>query len=169
MAAAVMPLKGIVRDVRDGLGRSFSRRSFDFQGFSSRRFRSTSGIRFEFDAEEVDGGGSSGDQGFWASLPPELLRDVIKRLEASESTWPARRNVVACAAVCRSWRHMCKEIVGAPEISSKLTFPLSLKQIDRTMDGTAASSIQTFSECALQFNNLDSLAATVLDDGLYLN
>ncbi|GMP55384.1 hypothetical protein CsSME_00020223 [Camellia sinensis var. sinensis] len=47
----------------------------------------------------------------WASLPPELLRDVIKRLEASENTWPARKHVVACAAVCRSWRKMCKESV----------------------------------------------------------
>lgn len=64
----------------------------------------------------------------WASLPPELLHDVIRRLEASESTWPARRHVVSCAAVCRSWREMCKEIVKSPEVSGKITFPVSLKQ-----------------------------------------
>ncbi|CBI18204.3 unnamed protein product, partial [Vitis vinifera] len=39
----------------------------------------------------------------WAGLPPELLRDVIKR-------------------------EMCKEIVKSPEFSGKLTFPISLKQ-----------------------------------------
>ncbi|XP_058084760.1 tubby-like F-box protein 14 [Magnolia sinica] len=132
-----MPLKGLVRDVRDGLSRSFSRRSFDFRG--SRRFRSASANRFDFDAVEINGGGSGGDQGCWASLPPELLRDVVKRLEASESTWPARKHVVACAAVCRSWRHMCKEIVGAPEISAKLTFPISLKQ-----PGPRAGPIQCY-------------------------
>jgi hypothetical protein len=65
----------------------------------------------------------------WAGLPPELLRDVIKRLEASESTWPARKHVVACASVCRAWREMCKEIVRSPEFSGKITFPVSLKQV----------------------------------------
>ncbi|KAL5789897.1 hypothetical protein ACOSQ2_004785 [Xanthoceras sorbifolium] len=37
-------------------------------------------------------------------------------------------HVVACAAVCRSWRAMCKEIVRSPEFCGKLTFPVSLKQ-----------------------------------------
>jgi hypothetical protein len=64
----------------------------------------------------------------WANLPPELLRDVIRRLEASESTWPNRKNVVSCAAVCRAWREMCREIVLSPEFCGKLTFPVSLKQ-----------------------------------------
>ncbi|KAI3805114.1 hypothetical protein L1987_27182 [Smallanthus sonchifolius] len=64
----------------------------------------------------------------WANLPPELLFDVIKRLEESESSWPARKHVVACAAVCRSWRSMCKEIVRNPESCGKLTFPVSMKQ-----------------------------------------
>jgi len=64
----------------------------------------------------------------WANLPPELLRDVIRRLESSESTWPNRKNVVSCAAVCRAWREMCREIVLSPEFCGKLTFPVSLKQ-----------------------------------------
>ncbi|KAJ3677906.1 hypothetical protein LUZ60_001709 [Juncus effusus] len=64
----------------------------------------------------------------WAHLPPELLRDVIKRLEQSENVWPGRRHVVACAAVCRSWREMCQEIVVGPEFSGRLTFPVSMKQ-----------------------------------------
>lgn len=68
-------------------------------------------------------------QSQWASFPPELLRDVIKRLEASESTWPSRKHVVACAAVCRSWREMCKEVVRRPELCGKLTFPASMKQV----------------------------------------
>jgi len=64
----------------------------------------------------------------WASLPPELLRDVIRRLEADESTWPSRKHVVCFAAVCRTWRDMCKEIVLSPEFCGKLTFRVSLKQ-----------------------------------------
>ncbi|KAH0466992.1 hypothetical protein IEQ34_004230 [Dendrobium chrysotoxum] len=63
----------------------------------------------------------------WANLPPELLCDVIRRLEASESTWPSRKHV-ACVAVCRPWRKLCKEIVMSPKLSGKLTFPVSLKQ-----------------------------------------
>lgn len=68
-------------------------------------------------------------QSCWANMPPELLRDVLMRIEASEDTWPARKHVVACAGVCRSWREIMKEIVKSPQISSKLTFPISLKQV----------------------------------------
>ncbi|XP_052190797.1 tubby-like F-box protein 3 [Diospyros lotus] len=64
----------------------------------------------------------------WASMPQELLREVLTRVEASEGGWPSRRNVVSCAGVCRSWREIVKEIVGTPEVSGKLTFPISVKQ-----------------------------------------
>lgn len=67
-------------------------------------------------------------QSCWANMPPELLRDVLMRIEASEASWPARKHVVACAGVCRSWREIMKEIVKSPQVSGKLTFPISLKQ-----------------------------------------
>ncbi|URD93942.1 tubby-like F-box protein [Musa troglodytarum] len=51
------------------------------------------------------------------------------RIEEAESWWPQRKDVVACAGVCRSWRDMMKEIVKTPEVSGKLTFPISLKQL----------------------------------------
>ncbi|XP_022760493.1 tubby-like F-box protein 3 [Durio zibethinus] len=64
----------------------------------------------------------------WANLPQELLREVLLRIEDSETSWPQRKNVVACAGVCRSWRIIIKEIVKVPELSGKLTFPISVKQ-----------------------------------------
>uniref|UniRef100_A0A7N0TEZ5 Tubby C-terminal domain-containing protein n=1 Tax=Kalanchoe fedtschenkoi TaxID=63787 RepID=A0A7N0TEZ5_KALFE len=84
---------------------------------------------------------SFGSNSRWANLPPELLLDVIRRLEESESTWPARKHVVACAVVCRSSRIMCKEIDRSPEFYGKLTpafliengkFLLSVKRNRRT-------------------------------------
>lgn len=68
-------------------------------------------------------------QSCWANMPPELLREVLMRIEKSEGIWPPRRHVVACAGVCRSWRDIMKEIVKTPEVSAKLTFPISLKQV----------------------------------------
>lgn len=68
-------------------------------------------------------------QSCWVNLPPELLRDVLIRIDTSEDTWPPRKNVVACAGVCRNWREIMKEIVKSPEVSGKLTFPISLKQV----------------------------------------
>lgn len=117
-----MSFRSILRDVRDGFG-SLSRRTFEvsLSGHHSRG-KSQSAVYELHDQFPVI------QQSRWASLPPELLRDVIKRLEASESTWPSRKNVVACAAVCRSWREMCKEIVRSPEFTGKLTFSVSLKQ-----------------------------------------
>lgn len=64
----------------------------------------------------------------WANLPPELLLDIVHRVEASETSWPARRDVVSCAAVCKSWRETTKEVVRTPEQCGLLTFPMSLKQ-----------------------------------------
>lgn len=116
-----MSFRSIVRDVRDGFG-SLSRRSFDVRLPGHHRGKSHGSVH-ELQDEPVVVQSSH-----WAGLPPELLRDVIKRLEASENTWPCRKHVVACAAVCRSWREMCKEIVKSPEFSGKLTFPISLKQ-----------------------------------------
>ncbi|CAI7851080.1 unnamed protein product [Closterium sp. NIES-53] len=44
----------------------------------------------------------------WSSLPPELLREVIARLEEDDRDWPQRRSVVACAGVCKAWREMTR-------------------------------------------------------------
>ncbi|KAL8161942.1 hypothetical protein V2J09_013431 [Rumex salicifolius] len=64
----------------------------------------------------------------WAHLPPELLREVLLRVEISQGCWPMRSNVVACAGVCKNWRNSIKEIVKTPQFSGKLTFPISVKQ-----------------------------------------
>ncbi|KAE9446921.1 hypothetical protein C3L33_21181, partial [Rhododendron williamsianum] len=123
-----MSFRSIVRDVRDGFG-SLSRRSFDVRLPGHHRGKSHGSFHDLHDQPLVV------QSSRWANLPPELLCDVIKRLEESESTWPARKHVVACAAVCRSWRSMCKEIVRSPELCGKLTFPVSLKQ-PGSRDGT---------------------------------
>ncbi|GJM88701.1 hypothetical protein PR202_ga05251 [Eleusine coracana subsp. coracana] len=122
-----MSFRSIVRDVRDGFG-SLSRRSFEvtiasLHGLTGHhRGKAQSSVHELRDVDIII------QEGRWASLPPELLCDVIRRLEASESTWPSRKNVVSCAAVCRAWREMCREIVLSPEFCGKLTFPVSLKQ-----------------------------------------
>lgn len=117
-----MSFRSIARDLRDSFG-SLSRRSFDVRLPGHQRGKSHGAVHELQEPPLVI------QSSCWAGLPPELLRDVIKRLEASESTWPARKHVVACSAVCRSWREMCKEIVQSPEYSGKLTFPVSLKQV----------------------------------------
>lgn len=123
-----MSFRSIVRDVRDGIG-SLSRRSFDFKLSSQHKEVGRSRGSVQDCHVEQPVVVTRIQETPWANLPPELLRDVIKRLEESESAWPARKHVVACASVCRSWRDMCKEIVQSPELSGKITFPVSLKQV----------------------------------------
>jgi len=72
---------------------------------------------------------SSSSQSQWANLPPELLLDIIQRVEASETTWPSRRALVACASVCRLWRDITKGVVKTLEQCGWITFPVSLKQV----------------------------------------
>lgn len=119
-----MSFRSIVRDVRDSFG-SLSRRSFDVNKITGHhRGKSHGSVQDLHDQPLVI------QNSCWANLPQELLYDVIRRLEESENTWPARKHVVACAAVCQSWRNMCKEIVKNPEFCGKLTFPVSLKQVN---------------------------------------
>ncbi|KAL8171294.1 hypothetical protein V2J09_023098 [Rumex salicifolius] len=42
----------------------------------------------------------------WANLPPELLREVLLRIETSEEFWPIRRNVVSCAALAEDGKFL---------------------------------------------------------------
>ncbi|XP_052141574.1 tubby-like F-box protein 5 [Oryza glaberrima] len=131
-----MSLKSIVRELRemrDGIG-SMSRRAADGRGGGGRggSRHSWPGLWSEQQQppqqQQLQRQEHQQQQGRWANLPPELLLDVIQRVEASEATWPARRQVVACAAVCRSWREVTKEVVKTLEECGRITFPISLKQ-----------------------------------------
>lgn len=116
-----MSFKSLIQDMRGELG-SISRKGFDVR-FGYGRSRSQRVVQDT--CVPVD----AFKQSCWASMPPELLRDVLMRIEKSEDSWPSRKNVVSCAGVCRNWREIVKEIVKVPEVSSKLTFPISLKQV----------------------------------------
>ncbi|CAA2991128.1 tubby-like F-box 3 [Olea europaea subsp. europaea] len=117
-----MSFRSLLQDMKGEFG-SISRKGFDAKVGYGLRSRSHRAVQ--------DSSMTSTDalnQSCWANMPPELLRDVLMRIEESECTWPPRKNVVACAGVCRSWREIMKEIVRTLEVSSKLTFPISLKQ-----------------------------------------
>lgn len=119
-----MSLKSIVRELREmkgGIG-SISRRGVEGKHWHGR-------ARSHIAPDETPPESEPIQQGQWANLPPELLLDIIGRVEESETSWPARAVVVSCALVCRSWREITKEIVKTPEQSGRLTFPISLKQV----------------------------------------
>ncbi|KAK1405076.1 Tubby-like F-box protein [Heracleum sosnowskyi] len=63
----------------------------------------------------------------WSTMLPELLEQIIRRLDDSEYQWPQRRNVVVFACVCRRWRQVAKNIVTSPFHSGTITFPSCLK------------------------------------------
>ncbi|KAG8370053.1 hypothetical protein BUALT_Bualt14G0077600 [Buddleja alternifolia] len=102
----------------------------------------------------------------WANLPPELLREVLLKVEESESKWPARKHVVACAGVCKSWREVMKEIVKAPELSGRITFPISVKQ-----PGPRESLLHCFikrNRTTQTYYLFMSLSQALADDGKFL-
>ncbi|GER53216.1 tubby like protein 7 [Striga asiatica] len=72
----------------------------------------------------------SGEFGSWAGMLPELLGEIMQRVEASEEKWPQRQNVVACACVCKRWREAARETVERAAINEpgKITFPSALKK-----------------------------------------
>ncbi|XP_038718739.1 tubby-like F-box protein 5 [Tripterygium wilfordii] len=130
-----MVLKTIVRELKeitDVIG-SKSKRRFERKTWSGRT------KSYIVPDEELLPYVESIEQGQWVNLPPELLLDIIQRVEESETSWPARAVVTFCASVCRSWREITKEIVLTPEQCGKITFPISLKQ-----PGPRESPIQCF-------------------------
>ncbi|XP_073314247.1 tubby-like F-box protein 7 [Primulina huaijiensis] len=70
------------------------------------------------------------DSPTWASMLPDLLGEIIQRVEASEDKWPQRQNVVAFGCVCKLWREATKEVVEKASVHhpGKITFPSSLKK-----------------------------------------
>lgn len=119
-----MSLRSIVRELkemRDGIGNT-SRRGVGSR-HSQRRTKSHIVPDITLTSLEPI------QQGRWANIPSELLLDIIRRVEETETSWPARAVVVSCASVCKSWRAVTKEIVQTPEQCGRLTFPISLKQV----------------------------------------
>ncbi|XP_052167918.1 tubby-like F-box protein 2 [Oryza glaberrima] len=102
----------------------------------------------------------------WSALVPDLLADILRRVEAGSERWPPRRDVVACASVCRRWRDVAVAVVQPPLESGKITFPSSLKQ-----PGTRDAPMQ----CFIKRNKKNStfflylgLTQELTDDGKFL-
>eukprot|EP00252_Welwitschia_mirabilis_P023989 TRINITY_DN6943_c0_g3_i1.p1 TRINITY_DN6943_c0_g3~~TRINITY_DN6943_c0_g3_i1.p1 ORF type:complete len:147 (-),score=12.08 TRINITY_DN6943_c0_g3_i1:242-682(-) len=111
-----MTLKSIIQDMKGGVGSISVRRSFEAKLYRSR----SNASKDSFCNQSI--------RDLWANLPPELLSDIIKRIEESEREWPCRRSVVACAGVCKAWRKVTTELVPSPSVDGRITFPVSLKQ-----------------------------------------
>ncbi|XP_010535040.1 PREDICTED: tubby-like F-box protein 7 [Tarenaya hassleriana] len=113
-----MPLR------RSFFSRSFSRSFGDQQG-------ETVGAMAAADAEESSSPPppppESEITGSWSAMLPELLGEIIRRVEETEDRWPQRRDVVTCACVSKKWREITREIVRSPDTSGKITFPSCLK------------------------------------------
>ncbi|CAL4954479.1 unnamed protein product [Urochloa decumbens] len=81
---------------------------------------------------EQEAEGDDGEEGRWSALVPELLADILRRVEAGAERWPGRRDVVACACVCRRWREAAVALVRPPLQGGGITFVASLKQVRPT-------------------------------------
>ncbi|KAE9592871.1 hypothetical protein Lal_00028847 [Lupinus albus] len=101
--------------------RKFSR-SFKEFGTTSDGVDRRNGIN----SGEEDGSPEQGNA--WSMMLPEILGEIIRRVEADEKQWPQRQNVVACACVCKRWRDITREIIRAIPQTGKITFPSCLKQ-----------------------------------------
>ncbi|CAA2958937.1 tubby-like F-box protein 7 [Olea europaea var. sylvestris] len=80
--------------------------------------------------ESSPSGSGSLNPASWANMLPEILGDIIRRVEESEDKWPQRQNVVACGCVCKRWRVVTKEVVEKASVhqDGNITFPPSLKK-----------------------------------------
>ncbi|KAG2540752.1 tubby-like F-box protein 6 [Panicum virgatum] len=151
-----MSFRSLIQDMKNEFG-SISRHTL-----RSRSHRSAGNASRAAAAEPSE----AMDQSCWSQLPPELLREVLVRIEASESWWPARKDVVSCAGVCRTWRGIMKEAVRVPEVSGKLTFPISLKQ-PGPRDGTLKCFIRRNRTTQTYYLYI-GLTEALADDGKFL-
>uniref|UniRef100_A0A1D1XDG8 Tubby-like F-box protein n=1 Tax=Anthurium amnicola TaxID=1678845 RepID=A0A1D1XDG8_9ARAE len=125
---------------------------------------------FHRDGARGDGsdapGPAEGEEERWSRMLPELLGEIIRRVESSEERWPLRKSVVSCACVCRRWREITMGVVGSPRQSGMITFPSSLKQ-----PGPSDSPLQCFikrNKKNSTFYLYLSLTQTFMDNGKFL-
>ncbi|WVZ99225.1 hypothetical protein U9M48_044554 [Paspalum notatum var. saurae] len=78
--------------------------------------------------DEEGGEEEEGDEERWSRLLPELLTEIMRRVDAGAERWPHRRDVVVCACVCRRWRDAAVSVVRPPVECGRITFPSSLRQ-----------------------------------------
>ncbi|XP_042030729.1 tubby-like F-box protein 7 [Salvia splendens] len=124
------------RDLQDeiDLGREGSRfaNSGDGDGVWSDSERGLRGRQKQQQKTAVDSCGELGpdESDRWAGMLPELLGEIMQRVEAMEEHSPQRQNVVACACVCRKWREAAKEAAEKASVDHPgiITFPPSLKK-----------------------------------------
>ncbi|MQL87634.1 hypothetical protein Taro_020191, partial [Colocasia esculenta] len=123
----------------------------------------------EGEGERGDGGAGlevTGEEDRWSRMLPDLLGEIIRRIEASEDQWPPRRNVVSCACVCKRWRETMLGIVRPPSESGLITFPSSLKQ-----PGPRDSRLQCFikrNKKTSTYHLYLSLTQTFMEKGKFL-
>ncbi|KAK1416702.1 hypothetical protein QVD17_25818 [Tagetes erecta] len=120
------------------LRRSFLSRRFNTRSKSLNQFTSSDNAQFKSQQictvvhgnEDVtsEPDGNNNGEGSWSHMLPELIGEIIKRVEASEDRWPFRQSVVACGCVCKKWREVVKELVKPPVHAGNITFPSCLKQ-----------------------------------------
>ncbi|CAA0808718.1 Tubby-like F-box protein 7 [Striga hermonthica] len=116
---------------RSYLSRRIIHRSFALSSKSLKELESVAGDGDIQPAEENgDQQPCGGSGGSWAGMLPDLLGDIIQRVESSEEIWPQRRSVVACGCVCRGWRDATADAVERASVRhpGKITFPSSLKK-----------------------------------------
>lgn len=156
-----MSFRSLIQDMKDEFG-NISRHGLR----SSRSHRAAAGAGAPRGASVGLGLADALEGTCWAQLPPELLREVLVRIEDSQGCWPSRRDVVACAGVCRAWRGIMKEVVRVPEASAKLTFPISLKQ-PGPKDGTLKCFIRRNRTTQTYYLYI-GLTEALADDGKFL-
>ncbi|KAL7599046.1 hypothetical protein Lser_V15G25039 [Lactuca serriola] len=125
------------------LRRSFLSRRINSRSKSSKDYTALENVQFK--SHQISGGvvygnealavepndnenGTGNGEGSWSNMLPELIGEIIKRVEATEDRWPFRQSVVACGCVCKKWREIVKEIVKPPVQGGNITFPSCLKQ-----------------------------------------
>lgn len=111
----------------------------DDDDYESGRGQQQGGVAFS-------GGLGLYESGSWAGMLPELLAEIMQRVEASEDKWPQRQNVVACGCVCKQWREATKEAVEKASVNQpgKITFPSSLKKVPFSVFFSFLNAIMDF-------------------------
>ncbi|CAN4104250.1 unnamed protein product [Withania somnifera] len=149
---------------RSFLSRRIMSRSFTFsKSFKEFKFKLPE-TSMQNDAGDCDGDDDTASS--WSNMLPEILREIIQRVEASEESWPPRQNVVACGCVCKRWRQVTQDVVEVALQAGKITFPSCLKQ-----PGPRDSPLQCFINRDKKngtFYLYLALSHTLVDQGKFL-
>jgi hypothetical protein len=99
------------------------------------------------------------DEERWSRLLPELLTEIMRRVDAGAEHWPPRRDVMVCACVCRRWHDAAVSVVRPSLVCGRPGSPSRRRWGAQRRD---VAELPLFAHGVVQVRQIDALLMDII-------